>query len=230
MRRERPLNRAVYETSPQQKQRYWNEFDDGDEVSDNDTYTIPIDPHSSSIFPGALAASRIINVMRSSALRFQSRILGEESTSKEQQPLLGNERPTSGSSNGSSDLESGEPRKTIQARKTSRSRLAPWSSFAPSQNHSRDALLSWVSVASFVLSFVLLFLVLILVTTGRRKAAATVDVGVLIGAVFSLALGFGGLLGVAMRTKRASIVWWFVTSLLFAVIVIGNIILLIQAL
>lgn len=228
MRRERPLNRTVYESSPQRRQRYWNEFDDGEDVLDHETYTVYTDPDASS-FPGAAAISHFANALKSSSQRLKSRMWREKSTSDERESLLGDERPNSRSSTESSDLESGKPGAELSRHRRHR---GPSTSLQRTPRHDsvRDTWVTRSSIASFVLSFVLLFLAVVLVKTGRRNAVAETDVGALVGVAFSLALGFGGLAGMALRRQRASWIWLTVAALLFAAIVIGTSVLLVQVL
>ena len=226
-RRERPLNRAVYESSPQQRQRYWNEFDDGEDVLDPETYAVYIDPKASS-FPGAAVISRFANTLKSSFQKLKSQMWREKSTSDERESLLGDGRPDSRSSTDSSDLESGRRGAELLPRKRHR-RSSPLLQ-KTSHDSVGDGWISRASNASFLLSFVLLFLVVVLVTTGRRNAVAETDIGALVGVAFSLALGFGGFAGIALRKQRASWIWLTVAALLFTAIVIGNSVLLVQVL
>ncbi|KAL8797345.1 MAG: hypothetical protein Q9195_000499 [Heterodermia aff. obscurata] len=227
-RRERPLNRAVYESSPQQRQRYWNEYDDGEDASDLETYTVYTDPNASS-FPGAALLSLAANSLKSSSQKLKSQIWREKSTSEERESLLGDERPNSRSSTDSSDLESGRPGAGLLPQKHHQ---GPPTLHQRALAHDivRDSWITQMSVASFLVSFVLLFLVVVLVTTGRRNAVAETDVGALVGVAVSLALGFGGLAGMALRKQRASWIWLTVAAVLFIAIVIGNSVLLVQIL
>lgn len=228
MRRERPLNRAVYESSPQRKQRYWNEFDDGEEIQENKAYTVYIDPNASS-FPGTATVSRLADAVKSTTQKLKSRFRCENSRVDERVSLLENERSISQSSTDSSDIENGRLRATFLPHIRNRRSLTLLQRALPHDN-TRDAWVTLASVISLILSFVLLFLDIILVMTGRRKAVAETDIGVLVGAAFSLALGVGGLVGFAVRSRRASWIWLTVASLLFIPIIVGNSVLLVQVL
>lgn len=226
-RKERPLNKAVYDSSPQPKQRYWNEFDDGEESSDHEPYAVYIDPNAS-LFPGASIISRFSNSIASATQKLKSRAWREKSTADERGSLLGNERPTSQSSTDSSDLENGRPRPSFlphdrRRRSTVFERTLP-------RDSPHDIWVTRAASVSFILSFVLLFLVVVLVMTGRRKAVAETDVGALVGVAFSLALGVGGLLGLMLRKRRANWLSLTIAGLLFTVIVAGNSVLLVRVL
>lgn len=58
-RREHPLRVQTNFDSPPQQTRYWNEFDDGDEASSDEVYTLFVDPHSHSGHTGARTMARI---------------------------------------------------------------------------------------------------------------------------------------------------------------------------
>ena len=195
---------------------------------DHESYTVYIDPNASS-FLGAAVISRFTNALKSSSQKLKSQIWREKSTSGERESLLGDGRPDSRSSTDSSDIESGRAGAELLPHKRHRGPPKVLQGTLP-HDSVRDTWITRASIASFLLSFVLLFLVVVLVTTGRKKAAAETDVGVLVGVAFSLALGFGGLAGIALRRQRASWIWLTVATLLFTAIVIGNSVLLVQVL
>lgn len=227
-RRERPLNKAVYASSPQQKQRYWNEFDDGEEIPDHEPYAVYIDPNASS-FPGASIISRFSNTIVSATQKLKSRAWREKSTADEQESLLGNERPTSQSSADSSDLENGKPHPSFLPHDRHRRSSNLFQRSLPHDN-AHDIWVTRAAIVSFIVSLVVLSLVVMLVITGRRKAVAETDVGALVGVAFSLALGVGGLLGVTWRKRRANWLSLTIAGLLFTVIVAGNSVLLVRVL
>ena len=227
-RKERPLNKAVYESSPQQNQRYWNEFDDGEENSDHEPYAVYIDPNAS-VFPGASIVSRFSNSIMSATQKLKWRAWREKSTADERESLLGNERPTSRSSTDSSDLENGRPRPSFLPYDRHRRSPTVFERTLPRDNP-HDIWVTRAAIVSFIISFVLLFLVGVLVITGRRKAVAETDVGALVGAAFSLALGVGGLLGLVLRKRRANWLSLTIAGLLFTGIVAGNSVLLVRVL
>ena len=153
----------------------------------------------------------------------------EKSTSDERESLLGDERPNSRSSTDSSDIENCRPGAELLPHERHRGPSTLLQRTLP-HDSVRDTWITWASIVSFLLSFVLVFLVVVLVTTGRRNAIAETDVGALVGVAFSLALGFGGLAGMALRKQRASWIWLTVAALLFTAIVVGNSVLLVQVL
>ena len=215
--RKEPQGKAAYGPPPKTEQRYWNEFDDGDEYSQSEPYTIFIDPQASSTFPGMTMISYFAKSAKSSTQRIKSWLRGEQSSEAERQSLIEGRRTTSSSSDESSDLESGR-QYTVQSWKDSHGRIL----FSQgSQIRTRDTWLTGTSVAALLISYILLFLVMVLVATGRRKAVATTDVGVLVGAAFSLALAFGGLIALSLR-RPTKWIWWAIAVLLFVSSIVGN--------
>ena len=226
----RPLSKAINKAPPPQEERYWNEFDDGDDNSEDETYAIYIDPNTSSAIPGAATFSRLTEFLGGSNSKLRSWLWREKGTEGERRSLLEDERPSSQSSSETSDVENGRLGSTQVRHDHHRRPLTLGRRFVPRYGSSGEALLRVTSVGAFVVAYVLLLLAIILMTTGRRKARAETDVGVLVGASFSLALGLVGLAGRAWRGERASWMWWSVTSCLFVLLVIGNSVVLVHVL
>ena len=218
LRRE-SLRRESQDASQRENIRYWNEFDDGDEGTENNAYTIFIDPNASSSFPGAATISHIT---KASINRVKSLFRRQKTPDLERQPLLGDHASVTRSNSEDSDLEDGAASPPYRTHShqglPSHPRRKPL--FSP--RNTRETWLTGACVASFILSLVLLFMETILINTSRRKAVAATDVGVLVGVAFSLALGIGGLGATAARAERVGWVWWTVVVLLFAVVVAGN--------
>ena len=213
------LRRKTQDPSQRERRRYWNEFDDGDEGKDHNAYTILIDPNTSNSFPGVATLSRFASA---SANRFKSFFRRGKPSDLERQPLLGDRASNSQSSSEDSDLESG----TALAPDRNPSHLSlllhSHRKPLPPHSHNRDNWPTGACIACFILAFVMLLMETILITTGRRKAAADTDVGVLVGVAFSLTLGVAGLGATAARMAATGWVWWSVVSLLFVVLVVGN--------
>lgn len=228
IRRKRPLNRAVHKAPPTPEQRYWNEFDDGDDNTDNETYTIYVDPDTPNAFPGASTLSPVVGLATVCYQKMKSWLWREKSMDSERQSLLENERASSRSSSDASDIENGRPGPiSMQHVYHGRSPTMLRRYLGPSGN-TREVWLAWASIGAFLVAYVLLFLVIILVTTGRRKAVATTDIGALVGVAFSLVFGLGGL--GACRRGGPSWIWWIVTSCLFVLLVVGNGVILVRVL
>lgn len=226
----RPLSKAVYKPPPSQEDRYWNEFDDGDENTEDETYTIYVNPNASSPLPGAATISRFAAFLEGSNNKLRSWLWREKGTEGERQSLLEHERPNSRSSSESSDVENGRLGPTQSRHDHLHRSPTIGRRFLPHYGSGGEAWLGGASIGAFLVAYVLLLLAVILVTTGRRKARAQTDVGVLVGAAFSLALGLVGLTGRAWRGERASWMWWSVTSCLFVILVIGNSVILVHVL
>lgn len=105
-RREHPLRVQTDFDSPPQQNRYWNEFDDGDEASPDEVYTLFVDPHSHRGHTGAQMMARIR--AWGSKARSWLRPVPEAST-PERQALIGNDfvSPQSSPEGDESDLENG---------------------------------------------------------------------------------------------------------------------------
>ena len=230
MRRKRPLNKAFHDAPPGSEQRYWNEFDDGDDISDNETYAIYVDTDAPNAFPGAATLSRFAGFATASTQKMKSWLWREKSLDGERQSLLENEGTSSRSSSEASDIENGKlgPTSIRHARHGRSFALLP-RSLRPSGN-AREVWPTGVSIGAFLVAYVLLFLVVILVTTGRRKAVATTDIGALVGVAFSLVFGLTGLAGRAFRREGASWIWWTIMSFLFVILVVGNGVILVRVL
>ena len=154
----------------------------------------------------------------------------EKGTGGERQSLLEHERPSSRSSSEASDVENGRLGPPQLRHGHHGHYPTTGRRFVPQYGSKGEAWLSGVSIGAFVVAYVLLLLAVILMTTGRRKARAETDVGVLVGAAFSLALGLAGLTARAWRGERVSWTWWSVTSSLFVILVIGNSVILVHVL
>ena len=215
--------RLQYPAQPRYE-RYWNEFDDGSEDSQDEAYTIFVDPNASYSIPGAAGFFRLFGSLSSSVKASEEAILkwlrqSQKTMHGEQRPLIDRERSPSIAD---SDLSGAE---------TSNRHLKPsshrrYSTFPPLSQppavRAREALLFRSGVASFASSVILLVVAAILITTGRRKAANTVDAGVIIGVVSSLVFA---VMGVGSMLRRKDEVGWVhraVVSMLFLCVVFAS--------
>ncbi len=79
LRRDRPLRKQINGNPQPDRQRYWNEYDDGDENSENEPFAVYIHPDSSTVLPGLATISKA-----ASSLVHQARAL-----SRRAKPWLG---------------------------------------------------------------------------------------------------------------------------------------------
>ncbi|KAL8822379.1 MAG: hypothetical protein Q9191_006886, partial [Dirinaria sp. TL-2023a] len=194
--RSQSRNTRVHDHLQRQNARYWNEFDDGYKGTDENTYTILIDPIQPSTFPVANALARIARV---SVQKVTSFLYHHQPIDLERRPLLEDQHAGTRSSSDESGLEEGNA--TPATRTRSRQALRSYKSPLVRVCTTRDTYLTSLCIACFVLSFVLLFMEVILVNTSRRKAIPESDIGVLVGVIFSLVLGVGGLGAPAAREE-----------------------------
>ncbi|KAL8804234.1 MAG: hypothetical protein Q9182_002688 [Xanthomendoza sp. 2 TL-2023] len=197
LRRDRPLRPQTTTGPKPNHQRYWNEYDDGDENSDNEPFAIYIDPNQSSLFPGFLTISKAASSWASKA---KSRLYPSQQPTRK--TLDGTASPDD-----DSDLEDSptaplmDPRQqnhysTFQTRRTTHSAV-----------RGRELLLTRCCIAFYVASSVLLIIAAILASSGRRKAHLEVDVGVIIGVAFSLVFAVAGVGCVLTKKERVGKVW-----------------------
>lgn len=184
-----------------ERQAYWNEYDNGSEADDNDTYALYIDPDAESTFPGAKAAVKIYTALSSRAKVPMEKVrdwFSPNSSLKERRPLLTSN--TFSPPGTDTDIESiGEFPSGYETY------YATFPSISDQKlSRSRDKLLFRGTIGCFVAAFILLGVAAILVTTGRRKLRIEVDVGVTVGVVASLFFATFGLTICLYRWARAT--------------------------
>ncbi|KAL8800321.1 MAG: hypothetical protein Q9200_007284 [Gallowayella weberi] len=193
LRRDRPLRKQITTTPKPNHQRYWNEYDDGDENSENEPFAIYIDPNKSSAFPGFLTISKAASSLASKA---KSRLYPP-------QQLTGKTPDETASPADDSDLEDSPTAPLMDYRKQNH-----YSTFQarPSTDYAfrgREIFLTRSCIALYVASSVLLIIAALLASSGRRKAHFEVDVGVIIGVTFSLVFAVAGV--GCVLTKKESV-------------------------
>ena len=219
--RRRILDKGLHRPSPKQN-RYWNEFDDGSEGSENEAYTILVDPNASSSFPGVATFSKF------------SASIGSTFYSTAQKVAFWR-RPSPGSRNRQSEpLLNGNHTPSVEDSDPSDEETSPGLLKPPARRHystfpihhqspairARETLLFRSCLTSFGASFVLLLVAVILETSGRRKAEATVDAGVIIGVAASLVFA---IMAVGSMMGRKDTLGWIhraVVLLVFACVVV----------
>ena len=224
-REEHPLRRQISGHSAQHP-RYWNEFDDGDEGSENEAYTIFVDPNATSTFPGAAVLSKAIRRLTTSAQASSRKVkLWLRSSSKsampdEHQALINDDhlgiQPSAGD-----ETDRDNQRSTHVGRPRDYSTMAPPAAQVAQAVKSRDYLLSRACIASFFASFALLLLATVLNTTGRRRDAATVDMGVIVGVIASMLFAAAAVGTMVGRTEDLGWVYRAVVLVLFALDCVG---------
>ena len=207
-------------------QRYWNEFDDGSEGERDEPYTIFVDPNAPSTFPGAETVSKAFDNLSNNTKalweKFQTWMTSHPDGTAmpdEQRPLInGNHSPTSPTIDDSSDSENENP--TITAQRS-------YSTMASRHRHPfrspRESMLFRSSLGCFVAALTIVIVGAILVTTGRRKAAVEVDVGVVISVAASLVFV---IIGVGCMIAQHDHVGWVhrsAVALIFIIVIFANV-------
>ena len=226
--RKQLLQRGLQAPAEPRYERYWNEFDDGSEGSQDEAYTILVDPNASYSMPGSVAVSRLVGSLSSRIRATQVSILhwfrpSQKTRHGEQRPLVDREDAPSVADSDQSEVESSNR----LAKPSAHRRYSTFPALTqPPAVRAREAFLFHSCIASFASSFILLIVAAILITTGRRKAANAVDVGVIIGAVSSLVFAVMGLGGMMRRRDDVGWVHRAVVFLIFVCVVLASSVLL----
>ena len=186
---------------------YWNEYDDGDEGSENEPFAIYIDPNKSNSIPGMSAithtAQSIASRVKISTKHMRLWMRSSNSTYKDldfahvdentiEQNLLDDE-----SEFGDSPIDPLLNRSQHH-----------YATFHEQKLHhafgARESLLFRSCITSFLASFALLIVAALLATSARRRAYVKVNIGVITGVVFSLVFGIVGVMCMFKRTDRLS--------------------------
>ncbi|MCJ1283881.1 hypothetical protein MMC26_003212 [Xylographa opegraphella] len=228
-RNEHPLSRQI-SSSEAPPQRYWNEFDDGDEAPPDEAYTIFVDPNAQSTFPGIASISKLIRTVSNTAIQTSEKVTAwlrpsSKYSSAEHRPLTDdyfNQRPRAEDTDLDSDNSSAEnvpqPRRysTFQAnRRSNQSKVVA----------NRESLLLRCCIAFFIASFILLAIAGVLTTTARRRYVRRADIGTLVGMVFSLVFAILGVSMMIISKQSTGLLQRSGLLLVFALICVANAIL-----
>lgn len=225
--RKEMARRRLEEASRSKQQRYWNEFDDGSEGSENEGYTIFVDPNASYTFPGADAFSKLYTSLSSSIKASKKRVSSWLTNStdgppEERQPLINDTNCMYGTHSPSVD-DSDDETSPLQRNSSLHHHYSTFPSHSqPHAERARETLLFRAYLASFCASFILLIIAAILETTGRRKAESTVDAGVIIGVAASLVFA---IIAVGSMVGRKDNVGWVhraSVSVVFVCVLLGS--------
>lgn len=208
-RREHPLRLQTNFDSPPQQTRYWNEFDDGDEASPDEVYTVFVDPHSHSRRLGAQMMARI-RAWGGNATSWLRSV--PPTSTPDRQPLIGDDflSPRSSHEGDESDLENGftpsHSARHSQVQRHYATTEAPSISATQASRRERQPLLRTL-VAFFGASGIFLLVATVLVVVGFQDAdgpSLPFVTGVVISVVESLVfdlLGIGALLTASQAQK-----------------------------
>jgi hypothetical protein len=179
----------VQSPAQEERQTYWNEFDDGSDV-ENEPYAIYVDPDAESQIFGAKTLTLIFEKARGPMEQVR-KWWSPMSTSQERRPLLQTTVyfAEQAEANDVDDASSSEFPSGYATH---------YATFPSIQDQrftrARERLLFRSTIASFAASLVLLLVASLLVATGKHKLRVEVDAGAIVGIVSSLffaTLGFG---------------------------------------
>ncbi|KAL8720240.1 MAG: hypothetical protein Q9225_002872 [Loekoesia sp. 1 TL-2023] len=230
LRKDRPLRQQIATSQQTSYQKYWNEYDNGDETSDNEPFAIYIDPNKSTSFPGIPAIHKAMSSMASQAKASSKKVKSWLRSSD--QPLERSKAPNEGDNpyfhdavtpEDDSDLDDSPTDPLLYDSNTQRQ----YSTFDGHYRvdhafRARESLLARCCVAFYVASFVLLIVAALLASAGRRKAIFKVDVGVITGVVFSLVFAIAGTGCMFKRRENVGIAQRVVVFVALAVVCVGS--------
>ncbi|KAL9037492.1 MAG: hypothetical protein Q9214_005683, partial [Letrouitia sp. 1 TL-2023] len=204
-RRERSLRRQTGKVMWQQPQqhRYWNEFDDGDEVLEFEPYTIYVDPPKPSHFPGIETLSKTLSSVASGVKIVEQRVrpwmTSSSVTDGERQRLIDEV-----SIEDDSDLENFSPTEPPVLR-GHRHYNTFHDSIQGSHWKDSERVLFRSCIASLTASFILVIIAFVVASNVHRQTAVIVDLGIIIGVVWSLVFA---LIGAICMIKLANRLGW----------------------
>lgn len=227
-------------------QRYWNEFDDGDEGAEDQVYAIYVRPDERISLPGSETVSKAFSSIYQSLGRTKRQLLAwlpmqaynhdrdhdvEEGARK---PLLGaGRRHANDNDDGSSDSDN-SPCRTFAKKRPSASppsasdacrRSLFQSRHSTKHQHaqpSEETVLFRTYVGCYATALVLLVMSAIMKATGRHKAKVQVDAGVLVGVIAALG---SATIGISLMISREERLTWLHRALgggAFLVVCIGS--------
>ncbi|KAL9011793.1 MAG: hypothetical protein Q9173_003383, partial [Seirophora scorigena] len=209
--------------------RYWNEYDDGEENSDNEPFAIYIDPNKSTFPSLPQAVSSLASHAKASSKKV-GLWLRSSNQSPKGAPAAGYDGSPyfdqAATPDDDSDFDDSPTDPLLY-----HARQRQYSTF---NNHRREghqfqaqkSLLARCCLAFFIASFALLIVAALLASAGRRKAIFRVDVGVITGVVFSLVFAIAGVTCMFKRRENVGIAQRLVVVVALTVDCIGSGILL----
>ena len=233
----RNLNNDELEPGRQGVSRYWNEFDDEDEMSEDHGYTIYVNPDEPFKVPGAETLSKAFSAVSQGFGSVKQRIISwlpfrsERSEAGAREPLLGVQRSNqdledSSDSDGNVVIARRNPTRKPRGSATEASSGSRISSTEALRHRkirqSHEKTLFRTYSAAFLVAYGLLMVSAILRSTGRHKARAEVDAGAIVGVVAAMGCGIGG---VSLMLSRKEPLPWLhraAVILAFCIVCIGS--------
>ncbi|KAE9985915.1 hypothetical protein EG328_006755 [Venturia inaequalis] len=207
--------------------RYWNEYDHPEDGSDDENgYYIYMDPNATNKWPGQGMVENIF-------ARFKSLFITPKPEDEESRGLLSEHFASDASTSPTSsddDMQvpsAPSPAKRRQRRLTQSSSGAygtfntisvPSLDIASTQHSPRMLIMT----LSFTASTIITFIIAILAATGRKKLIDEVDVGIVLGVVFSLLFALVGMVSVVTIQEQIGFVKWSVIGIVFSAICVAD--------
>lgn len=214
-----PLRRPINRLSQLQHSRGWNEYDDGDEASDPEAYTILVEPHTSGSMAGAAGLSKLASFIASNLTLATQKIkqqlrFSSNSTRNTRRPVESN-HPALDPETLSSPVDDDDA-----STHSAPDAYTTYSTFPLNGSRSqpvqmRDSLLLRLSIVSFAFSFATLFIAATLTFSPRRKAHLPADLGILVGIIAALTSAVTGLSLICSREVSLAWLWGAVILLVF---------------
>jgi len=205
------LRRQIKHPSRSQRRGYWNEFDDGDQASDPEAYTIFVDPHTSKTLPGAAGISRLANFINStltlSIQKIKQHLRPPPSTTHNARSPLISKDAASDPEIVSSPIDDDDALSAPHTHAT----YSTFPTLTDSQSQpvqTRDRLLLRLSIASFVFSLTTLLIAASLASSTRRKPDLFADLGILVGVIAASTSAVTGLALMCSRDVSVAWLWW----------------------
>lgn len=225
IRKHRPLRQQVAASRQPNYQGYWNEYDNGDEDSDNEPFAIYIDPNKPTFPNASRFASSVLSHAKACSKKVRLWLGSSDGPAKHPSALADDDNPYFrhlANPEDDSDLDD-SPTDPLLYHASHRQ----YSTFhdrheAESAFQARESLLARCCIAFFVASFVLLTVAALLAATGRRKAVFKVDVGVTTGVIFSLVFSIAGVLSMFKRRQHIGAVPKMIVFAALGLVCIGS--------
>ncbi|KAL8761802.1 MAG: hypothetical protein Q9184_002125 [Pyrenodesmia sp. 2 TL-2023] len=225
IRKHKPLRQEVAESRQPNYQKYWNEYDNGDEDSNNEPFAIYIDPNKPTFPNASRFALSLFSHAKACSNKVRLWLRSSDEPTKHPSAPADDDNPYFrhlANPEYDSDLDDSPTDPLLY-----HTRHRQYSTFhdrhkAESVFQASESLLARCCVAFFVASFVLLAVAALLAATGRRKAVLKVDVGVTTGVIFSLVFSVAGLVSMFKRRQHIGAVPKIIVFAAVGLVCIGS--------
>lgn len=218
------------------RQTYWNEYDNGSDVDQDEPYYIYADPNTEMTYPGAEVVASAIRRTKQGLEKVKYWFIPHGSPqNREREALLGSRdrgylRSPNGTANGSeTDVEDEAYASSTDFPGGYATHYATFPSVADQRlSRFQEQTLLFTMIACFFFSALSEAASTLLLATGRHRLRTEVDLGALLGALLGLFLASGGLVSMACRNEKLGWVHRIAVLIITTVLMIGSIVLLIM--